>query len=200
MLFSGSQDQRSVPRRLCKNPDKRFCPSCGGATLLRTSITYVPATPQNPQGYILHLKANYNYRLRGTQYSLPNPKMGRAGGAHSEIVTREDQKEWIRGVKSAEVRREKEQRALAKQLLDDEEKRKAGLEVNSSTSAAWFDQTGSLEAQMMGIGGGKGGIENPKGRRRGGKNGAGGEVRLDKSGMPIIGMGRRNVNEARRRK
>ncbi|BGP13155.1 hypothetical protein JCM10213_000267 [Rhodosporidiobolus nylandii] len=186
--------------KLCKNPDKRFCPSCGGATLLRTSITYVPATPQNPQGYILHLKANYNYRLRGTQYSLPNPKMGRAGGAQSEIVTREDQKEWIRGVKSAEVRREKEQRALTKQLLDDEEKRKAGLEVSSSTSAAWFDQTGSLEAQMMGIGGGKGGIENPKGRRRGGKNGAGGEVRLDKSGLPVIGMGRRNVNEARRRK
>ncbi|GAA6043647.1 hypothetical protein JCM8097_000855 [Rhodosporidiobolus ruineniae] len=189
--------------KLCKNPDKRFCPSCGGATLLRTSITYVPATPQNPQGYILHLKQNYNYRLRGTQYSLPNPKMGRAGGGpQSEIVTREDQKEWVKGVKSAQVRRDKEQRALQRAMLDEEEKRKAGLLPSSSVAGAgWFAQEGSLEAQMLGIGGSKGGIDNPKGRRRGGtKNGGGGEVRLDKSGLPIIGMGRRNVNEARRRK
>ncbi|GAA5919294.1 hypothetical protein JCM6882_007828 [Rhodosporidiobolus microsporus] len=190
--------------KLCKNPDKRFCPSCGGATLLRTSITYVPATPQNPQGYILHLKANYNYRLRGTQYSLPTPKMGRAGGGpQAQIVTREDQKEWIKGVRSAEVKREKEQRALQKAMLDDEEKRKAGLLGASSSSAGasgWFAEAGSLEAQMLGIGGGKGGIENPKGRRRGGKNGAGGEVRVDKSGLPVIGMGRKNPNEARRKR
>ncbi|GAA6005236.1 hypothetical protein JCM10207_002907 [Rhodosporidiobolus poonsookiae] len=187
--------------KLCKNPDKRFCPSCGGATLLRTSITYVPASPQNPQGYILHLKSNYNYRLRGTQYSLPNPKMGRAGGAHAEIVTREDQKEWIRGVKSAEVRRDKEQRALQKALLAEQDKKAAGAPMGAAASSpGWFAEAGSLEAQMLGIGGSKGGIENPKGRRRGGKNGAGGEVRLDKSGLPVIGMGRKNVNESRRRK
>ncbi|GAA5831194.1 hypothetical protein JCM11251_007790 [Rhodosporidiobolus azoricus] len=188
--------------KLCKNPDKRFCPSCGGATLLRTSITYVPATPQNPQGYILHLKSNYDYRLRGTQYSLPNPKMGRSGGGpQAQIITREDQKEWIKGVRSAEVKRDKEQRALAKAMLNDEEKRKAGLLTGSSaTASGWFAEAGSLEAQMLGIGGGKGGIENPKGRRRGGKNGAGGEVRLDKSGLPIIGMGRKNPNEARRKR
>ena len=51
---------------------------------------------------------------------MPNPKMGRAGGAHAEPVVREDQKEWIRGVKSAEVRRDKEQRALQRALLDDQ--------------------------------------------------------------------------------
>lgn len=207
--------------RLCKNPDKRFCPSCGGATLLRTSITYVPVSPQNPQGYILHLKSNYNYRLRGTQYSMPNPKVGRAaGGQQAAPVVREDQKEWIRGVKSAEVRRHKEERALQKALLDDEDRKKLllrnaadGSPSSSSASAAgsyavtashsaagWFAQAGTLEAQMLGIGGGKGGIENPKGRRRGGKNGKGGEVRLDKSGLPVIGSGRRNPNEARRRK
>ncbi|PRQ74873.1 Nin one binding (NOB1) Zn-ribbon like-domain containing protein [Rhodotorula toruloides] len=168
--------------KLCKNPDKRFCPSCGGATLLRTSITYVPVTPQHPLGYILHLKSNYNYRLRGTQYSLPNPKMGKAGGGpNAEIVVREDQKEWIRGVRSAEVRREKEQKALRRALLDDE--RRAGSGAQAGT-AGWFAE---------------GGIENTKGRR-GGRGGQSGEVRLDKSGLPIIGMGRRNPNEARRRK
>lgn len=192
-------DANRLPRRLCKNPDKRFCPSCGGATLLRTSITYVPVSPQHPLGYILHLKSNYHYRLRGTQYSLPNPKMGRAGGGpNADIVVREDQKEWIRGVRSAEVRREKEQKALRRALLDDE-RRGVGAGA-AGTQAGWFAEAGSLEAQMMGIGGGKGGIENPKGRKRGGKGGQGGEVRLDKSGLPIIGMGRRNPNEARRRK
>ncbi|GAA5846510.1 hypothetical protein JCM9279_006721 [Rhodotorula babjevae] len=185
--------------KLCKNPDKRFCPSCGGATLLRTSITYVPVSPQHPQGYILHLKANFNYRLRGTQFSMANPKMGKAGGGvNAEMVVREDQKEWVRGVKSAEIRRDKEQRALQKSVLDDEKRGKRSGPAGSS--AGWFAEAGSLEAQMLGIGGGKGGVDNPKGRRRGGKNGAGGEVRLDKMGLPIIGSGRRNPNEARRRK
>lgn len=166
-------------------------------------------SPQNPQGYILHLKSNYNYRLRGTQYSMPNPKVGRASGAQQAApVVREDQKEWIRGVKSAEIRKHKEERALQKALLDDEERKNlipggsgGSYAVSASANAAgWFAQAGTLEAQMLGIGGGKGGIENPKGRRRGGKNGQGGEVRLDKSGLPIIGSGRRNPNEARRRK
>ncbi|GAA5857660.1 hypothetical protein JCM8547_004320 [Rhodosporidiobolus lusitaniae] len=191
--------------KLCKNPEKKFCPSCGGATLIRTSITYVTATPQNPLGYILHLKSNFNYKLRGTQYSLPNPKMGRAGGgANAEIITREDQKEWIRGVKSAEIKKEKEARALRKAVMDEERRTNgaagSGNSMASGTSASWFAEAGSLEAQMMGIGGGKGGIENPKGRRRGGKNGAGGEVRLDKNGLPEIGHGRRNPNAVRKRK
>ncbi|GJN87764.1 hypothetical protein Rhopal_000719-T1 [Rhodotorula paludigena] len=187
--------------KLCKNPEKRFCPSCGGATLLRTSITYVPVSPQHPQGYILHLKSNFNYRLRGTQYSMPNPKMGRAGGAHAEPVVREDQKEWIRGVKSAEVRRDKEQRALQRALLDDQRRGTgSSASMGAAAGAGWFAQEGSLEAQMMGIGGTKGGIDNPKGRRRTGKGGQNGEVRLDKTGLPLIGSGRKNINEARRKK
>ncbi|GAA5955699.1 hypothetical protein JCM21900_005089 [Sporobolomyces salmonicolor] len=192
--------------KLCKNPDKRFCPSCGGATLLRTSITYVPSTPQNPQGYVLHLKANYNYRLRGTQYSLPTPQMGKAGGQgrRAEVVTREDQKEWVRGVKSHEVRQQKEQRALVKSVLEEERKSKGkGRAAGGQGSTAFFTAAGGaygLESQMMGVGGGKGGIEGTKGKRRGGKNGAGGEVRLDSSGLPVIGMGRKNPNEARRRR
>lgn len=132
--------------------------------------------------------------------------MGRAGGGvHAEIVTREDQKEWIRGVKTAEIKKDKEARALRKAVLDEDRKTNgaagSGNSVASSaTSAGWFAESGSLEAQMSGLGGGKGGIENPKGRRRGGKNGAGGEVRLDKSGLPEIGYGRMNPNKVKKRK
>ncbi|GAA6063000.1 hypothetical protein JCM10212_004982 [Sporobolomyces blumeae] len=192
--------------KLCKNPEKRFCPSCGGPTLLRTSITYVPASPQNPQGYILHLKNNYNYRLRGTQYSLPTPQMGKAGGQgkKSELVLREDQKEWVKGVKSAEVRQQKEQRALVRAVMEEERKGKGkGKQGAPGSSTSFFAGAGGaygLESAMMGVAGPKGGIEHQKGRRRGGKNGAGGETRLDSSGLPVIGMGRKNPNEARRRR
>jgi RNA-binding protein NOB1 len=195
--------------RLCKNPEKRFCPSCGGPTLLRTSITYVPSTPQNPQGYILHLKQNYNYRLRGTQYSLPTPQMGKAGGQNkkTEPVLREDQKEWIKGVKSNEVRQFKEQRAMVKAVLEEEKKGKGKQRAQGggggSSSTGFFQGAGGaygLESAMLGMAGPKGGIEHQKGRRRGGKNGAGGETRLDSSGLPVIGMGRKNPNESRRRR
>lgn len=113
--------------RLCKDPEKRFCPSCGGPTLIRTSITYVTASPEHPQGYILHLKKNFQYKLRGTQYSLPTPKMGRAGGQGSVAnpVLREDQKEWVKGVKSAEIKKDKEQRRIVRAVFD-ESRRAAG--------------------------------------------------------------------------
>ncbi|KAL8276970.1 hypothetical protein RQP46_010605 [Phenoliferia psychrophenolica] len=181
--------------KICKNPEKRFCPSCGGPTLIRTSITYVTATPENPQGYILHLKTNFQYRLRGTRYSLPNPKMGRAGGGmHSEPVLREDQKEWIRGVKTADVMRSKETRAILRSVMDDKARPSRGLGPRQNENA---------------LGGGFGGYADrdwqapmnlgEKGRKRGGKNGGSGEVRLDSSGMPVIGSGRKNTNESRKR-
>jgi hypothetical protein len=55
----------------------------GGGT---TSITYVPVSPQNPQGYILHLKSNYNYRLRGTQY--PQEGQNRLSGFLHSLALR----------------------------------------------------------------------------------------------------------------
>ncbi|SCZ91810.1 BZ3500_MvSof-1268-A1-R1_Chr5-3g08151 [Microbotryum saponariae] len=198
--------------KLCKNPEKRFCPSCGGPTLIRTSITYVPASPEHPNGYILHLKKNFQYRLRGTQYSLPNPKMGRAGGGvNAEPVLREDQKEWSRGIKTAEVMRHKETRALLRSVMD--EKRRGG-DANEgglkgfndpdwqvsllalSRCRSYVKRAGSdfyfihsLTQPAM--------LQGEKGRRRGGKNGAGGEVRLDSSGLPVIGAGRRNPNASK---
>lgn len=132
--------------------------------------------------------------------------MGKAGGQgkKSEPVLREDQKEWVKGVKSAEVRQFKEQRALVKAVLDEEKKGKGKGRASGGTSSTGFFQgaggVGGLESAMLGMAGPKGGIEHQKGRRRGGKNGAGGEQRLDSSGLPVIGMGRKNPNEARRRR
>ncbi|KAK4700095.1 RNA-binding protein NOB1, partial [Phenoliferia sp. Uapishka_3] len=174
--------------KICKDPEKRFCPSCGGPTLIRTSITYVTATPENPSGYILHLKANFQYRLRGTRYSLPNPKMGRAGGGmHSEQVLREDQKEWVRGVKTADVMRSKETRAILRSVMDDKTRGARGLgpRQNEGSLGGGFGGYADRDWQApMNLG--------EKGRKRGGKNGGSGEVRLDSSGMPVIGSGRKN--------
>lgn len=166
--------------RLCKSPTKRFCPSCGGPTLLRTSITYVPASPANPKGYILHLKQNFQYRLRGTVYSLPTPKMGKAGGGggKAEPVLREDQKEWVRGVRSKEIREGKEIRRVLKSVMAD------GTSGSGGRDREWVPEMDKGE----------------KGRKRGGKNGVGGEVRVDSSGLPVIAAGRKNINESRRRR
>ncbi|KAI9622609.1 hypothetical protein KEM48_007226 [Puccinia striiformis f. sp. tritici PST-130] len=92
--------------KLCKDPTRKFCPKCGGATLTRVSITY---TPSSPTGYILHLNPNFQYRNRGTVYSIPSAKPGSAsfekGGAKqnrtvngANLVLREDQKEFQRGL------------------------------------------------------------------------------------------------------
>lgn len=204
---------RLLLTRLCKNPEKRFCPSCGGPTLLRTSITYVPATPENPKGYVLHLKANFQYRLRGTVYSLPNPKMGKAGGGvNAAPVLREDQKEWSRGVKTAEVMRGKEMRAMVKSVMDDKRRGTSSGSLGGAGGIAGFND---VDWQVRGIvllslRSSRANLfvtafkqpalmRGEKGRRKGGKNGAGGEVRLDSSGLPVIGSGRKNTNESRRR-
>ena len=181
--------------RICKNPEKRFCPSCGAPTLIRTSITYVTATPENPKGYILHLKANFQYRLRGTQYSIPNPKMGKAGGGvHAEQVLREDQKEWVRGVKTAEHVRSKETRAILRAVMDEKDRgaRGAGERAKTGTVGGMGGWNDPDWQPAMNLG-------ETKGRRKGGKNGAGGEVRLDKSGMPLLGSGKRNINDSRKK-
>ncbi|KAK4052171.1 20S-pre-rRNA D-site endonuclease nob1 [Microbotryomycetes sp. JL201] len=176
--------------KLCKDPEKRFCPSCGGPTLIRTSITYVPATPENPQGYVLHLKKNFQYKLRGSVYSLPTPKMGKAGGSNvAAPVLREDQKEWQKGVRTAENRKMKEERALIKSVMDEKNK-KGGTAGSTPDGLLGFTDLDWQPAMLMG----------EKGRRRGGRNGMGGDVPLDKSGMPMIGVGRRNPNEVRKKK
>lgn len=121
--------------------------------------------------------------------------MGKAGGGvHAEQVLREDQKEWVRGVKTAEHLRAKETRAILRAVMDEKERGEKGLARRANTGAiggigGWGDPDWVPE---MNLG-------ETKGRRKGGKNGAGGEVRLDKSGMPLLGSGRKNVNASRKR-
>ena len=48
--------------RSTKDMTKKFCPTCGNATLIRTSVSL------NTDGTLqYHLKANFQYRLRGTK-------------------------------------------------------------------------------------------------------------------------------------
>ncbi|KAL6043369.1 20S-pre-rRNA D-site endonuclease nob1 [Balamuthia mandrillaris] len=63
--------------------DKQFCPSCGNASLHKVAYT------MDSNGQIhLHLKRNYQHRLRGTKYSIPQPKGGREP---NKLVLREDE-------------------------------------------------------------------------------------------------------------
>ena len=167
-----------IKRRICKDPTRKFCPKCGNPSLLRTSVTYVVPTSDNPQGYILHLKPNYQYRLRGTQYSLPTPKPGSSNrlknSGSSDIVLREDQKEWTRGIRSAKILKDKQEKSAAKAM-----KQGTG---NAAYGGLSFDDPDWMPGMMT-----------EKGRSSGQPG-----VRTGKDGLPIIGYGRRNPNEVRR--
>ena len=71
--------------------DKKFCPSCGNNTLLRTSVGV-----DNQGNLTCHLKKSFQYNNRGTKYSIPQSKGGREG----DIILREDQKEYQRAIHS----------------------------------------------------------------------------------------------------
>ncbi|KAF8988715.1 Nin1 binding protein [Haplosporangium bisporale] len=72
--------------KVTQDMDKKFCPSCGNATLMRTSTS----TDQN--GNVkYYLKKNMVYNLRGTKYSIPTPKGGRR---NNDLILREDQREF----------------------------------------------------------------------------------------------------------
>ncbi|CAG8609415.1 5965_t:CDS:2 [Ambispora gerdemannii] len=78
--------------KITSNMEKQFCPSCGGPTLIRTSTT----TDEN--GNIrYYLKKNFQHNLRGTKYSIPNPKGGRNP---NNLILREDQPEYQKAIKA----------------------------------------------------------------------------------------------------
>ncbi|CAG8724438.1 3491_t:CDS:2, partial [Acaulospora colombiana] len=78
--------------------EKQFCPTCGNATLIRTS------TSTDANGNVTYyLKKNFQYNLRGTKYSIPEPK----GGRHANnLILREDQKEYQRALKHQRKQKE----------------------------------------------------------------------------------------------
>lgn len=120
--------------RICKDQSKKFCPSCGGPTLTRVSVTLKAPDADSPNKepeLVVHLKRNYQWKLRGTNTDLPPPRIGHAkGGGEPTIILREDQKEWERGVRSEALRRRKEEKRVQKALS---EKEKRGED------AVWMD-------------------------------------------------------------
>ena len=161
--------------RICKDSSKTFCPSCGNPSLLRTAIsTTASELPGGPPTVQVYLKPNFQYRTRGTKYSIPMPKPGTAKtGSGTGVVLREDQVEYARAVEKEARREEREREKLMRAAVaaDAEGTKAAGsVKVGNWNDPDWVPD--------MLIGG----------------------KRRDTHGLPTIGMGRKNPNERRRRK
>ncbi|KAF9534695.1 Nin one binding Zn-ribbon like-domain-containing protein [Crepidotus variabilis] len=167
--------------KLCKDNSKKFCPSCGNPTLIRASVTVAaPGASPDAQPMQVHLKRNFQYKLRGTKYSIPAPKAGSAkSGSRTGLILREDQVEYMRARKRADGKREREEQKLLKGILSRDLEGREGRGVGS-----WMDPDWVPEIISIGAGG--------KGRTIR-------SSRMD-GDMPQIGYGKKNPNEKRRRK
>lgn len=177
------KDCVSCISRLCKNPSEKFCPSCGNATLMRTSITYLDApTPEHPQGYVLHLKKNFQYHNRGTVYSIPTPKStgGSSKGPKDQVlILRPDQKEYLRGKKAYDVTKRKEERKAQRELAADAADGGLGA---GRRAEEWIPTLELSEAA----------------RKKSSSGHQSNSIRTDKAGMPLVGA-KGNPNSSRRR-
>jgi RNA-binding protein NOB1 len=164
--------------RICKDQSKKFCPSCGNPTLLRASVTVsAPGAAANTPVMQVHLKPNFQYKTRGTKYSIPAPKAGSAKtGPGTGLILREDQIEYMRAKKRADGKREREEEKLMKGILG------RGVDNRGGVSS-WMDPDWVPEIISVGSGG--------KGRTS--RN-----SRMD-GDLPQIGYGRKNPNEKRRK-
>lgn len=156
--------------KICKDNERKFCPSCGNPTLLRASVS----TDAKGNAMKVHLKPNYQYRNRGTKYSLPLPRAGSASGGRPSgssknaktgvPILREDQPEWERGVAREQGRRAKEERLLERTLARGQDPLSARY-----ADPDWLPDllTGAHAAPI---------------------------------GLPRLGIGRKNPNESRRRR
>ncbi|KAL0943152.1 20s-pre-rRNA d-site endonuclease nob1 [Colletotrichum truncatum] len=90
--------------QVCKKMDKQFCPSCGQATLTRTSCT-----TEEDGTFKIHLKRNFQWNNRGNVFSIPKPVAGTASGKLTKhaggknnwgtnLIFAEDQKEYEKAV------------------------------------------------------------------------------------------------------
>ncbi|CAD6888367.1 unnamed protein product [Tilletia controversa] len=158
--------------KICKDMERKFCPSCGNPTLLRTSVTTsAPGANKGDKngGLHVHLKKNFQYRNRGTIYSLPQPRAGTASSLkksaakHQVPILREDQAEWQRAVAQQNVFKRKEEKALAK-----------ALEKGKDTLSARYEDPDWMPDMLLGGG------------------------RQANGGLPALGIGRKNPNEKRR--
>ncbi|KZP07730.1 hypothetical protein FIBSPDRAFT_875164 [Athelia psychrophila] len=157
--------------KLCKDNSKKFCPSCGNPTLLRVSVTI--AAP----GAAANVPKNFQYKTRGTKYSIPAPKAGSAKHGPGEgLILREDQLQYMRARKLADGKKEREEAKLVKGVMA------KGLDSGGGRAMAgsWMDPDWMPEIMS----------ENGKGRTA--RPGLDGD-------MPAIGYGRKNPNAAKRR-
>ncbi|KDQ64367.1 hypothetical protein JAAARDRAFT_144988 [Jaapia argillacea MUCL 33604] len=162
--------------KICKDSTKKFCPSCGNPTLLRASVTVAsPDAAPNVPAMQVHLKKNFQYKTRGTIYSIPSPKPGSAKKGNGEgLILREDQIEYQRAKKRADAKRERDEKKMFNSAIA------RGAE-GGATIGSWMDPDWVPEILSVGAGG--------KGRSMKGSG-----------DMPTIGYGRRNPNEKRRPK
>ncbi|KAH9948398.1 Nin one binding Zn-ribbon like-domain-containing protein [Amylocystis lapponica] len=167
--------------KICKDNSRKFCPSCGNPTLLRASVTISsPNAGPNTPALQVHLKKNFQYKTRGTIFSIPAPKPGSAKTGPGEgLILREDQTAWVRAKKHADGKREREERRLFSAAS-----RSAVMGEGGAVLGSWMDPDWVPEIMSASAGG--------KGRsiRSAGMDGD----------MPVIGHGRKNPNERKRRK
>ncbi|KAF8812233.1 hypothetical protein BYT27DRAFT_7182666 [Phlegmacium glaucopus] len=167
--------------KICKDNSKKFCPSCGNPTLLRASVTVAsPTASADAPAMQVHLKPNFQYKIRGTKYSIPAPKPGSAkNGPGTGLILREDQVEYMRAKKMADGKREREEQRLMKGILG-----QASSTGESTGVSSWMDPEWVPEIVSIGSGGRGRTIRNSK---------------MD-GDMPQIGHGRKNPNEKRRKR
>ncbi|THH28804.1 hypothetical protein EUX98_g5392 [Antrodiella citrinella] len=105
--------------KICKDNSRKFCPSCGNSTLLRASVTLSsPTATSSTPTLQVHLKKNFQYKTRGTIYSIPAPKPGTAKtGSGEGLVLREDQTTWLRAQKYADGKRERQEKKMLNGVL-----------------------------------------------------------------------------------
>ncbi|KAH8118468.1 Nin one binding Zn-ribbon like-domain-containing protein [Phellopilus nigrolimitatus] len=170
--------------KICKDATKKFCPSCGNPTLLRTSVTAkAPTADDSAPTLQVHLKKNFVYRTRGTIFSIPAPKSGSSKkGSGEGLILREDQSEYMRAKMREDGRREREDKKILQRSL--EAARKG--ETTGVRLGGWMDPDWMPEMLSVGTGG--------KGRRA-----PDGRTPLGPDGMPVVGHGRKNPNERRRK-
>ncbi|KAI0772120.1 Nin one binding Zn-ribbon like-domain-containing protein [Trametes elegans] len=167
--------------KICKDASRKFCPSCGNPTLLRASVTISsPTAGPNTPAMQVHLKKNFQFKTRGTIYSIPAPKPGSAKTGPGEgLILREDQTAWQRAKKRADGKREREEKRMLSAASQNAEAGRGAAVVSS-----WMDPDWVPEILSAGVSG--------KGRSM--------RARGYEGDMPAVGYGRKNPNERRRKK
>jgi len=122
----------------------------------------------------VHLKKNFQYRVRGTRYSIPAPKPGSAKtGSGEGLILREDQLEYMRAKKRLDNKKEREDARMLRGMAN---KATSG---SMAILSSWMDPDWVPEMISAGTAG-KG--RNPRSNDE----------------LPRIGYGRKNPNERRR--